>query len=454
MGRGHWRRHARGALGALVVVGLAIVGARLDLTEADALPPSLRPAAEAPRVLFLGDSIMDQQGNHAAFLLRQSGVDARVEARWGSTLFTAGQYDRGESRFTKPVNDRSTHWLSLAPQVLARHHPTLVVASLNHNYWIPVPTDARGEPIVDLRGPSARLMIDQQVRAFVQIVRGAGAELVWVAPTASATRVRDLWPSIKASLSRAGVDIIEPNLALSGNGGRRMTTKRDCAGKERALWFDDDIHLTRFGAGRSATGLARSIARHLSVSLLDASAPGEPAVAIVPVARGYYVVQCDGSVFRFGGAPAVGSARSRVVGGAAVVDARAGSDGGLWLVRADASVIGVETAGAPPVVDRRSLEESLSALTVFRDARVGFRVVTRLGDVREFAGAPDLGDAREVVSRDPIRRAFALAHPRPAVVDAAATAAGFLVVTENGEVIARGDAVLAGDTAHLALYTD
>src|SRR5512144_2137531 len=46
--------------------------------------PAARPRAH--RVLLLGDSVMDQQGSAAAFLLRQAGVDAHSVGLWGSGL--------------------------------------------------------------------------------------------------------------------------------------------------------------------------------------------------------------------------------------------------------------------------------------------------------------------------------------------------------------------------------
>lgn len=408
------------------------------------------------RVLFLGDSIMDQQGGHAAFLLRQSGIDARVEARWGSTLFTLGQYARGQTRYAKPSGDRATHWLSLVSGLLAGHEPALVVASLNHNYWLPLPTDAAGAPIVDLQSDAARRMIDQQVGAFVGLVRGAGAEVVWVAPTDSATRAPDLWPAIAATLGRLGVDVVDANAPLRDGRGGRAATARDCDGHDRALWFDDDVHLTRFGAGRSGTALARAVAARLGRPLRDASAPGEPTVAIVPARAGYYLVQCDGSVFRFGGAPELGSARSQVAGGPSVVAARLAPDGGLRLVRADGDVLDLGPGGpdgsgpAPPGLQ---LARPGSQPVLVTGATPGYWVVSSAGDVHALDGAPRVADAREVLPSDPVARAFALEHPRPAVTAAAAAGGGLLVVTENGEVTARGGARFAGDTAHLALYT-
>jgi hypothetical protein len=212
-----------------------------------------------------------------------------------------------------------------------------------------------------------------------------------------------------------------------------------------------DVHLTRLGAGLTGTELARQVAARLRTRLVDAAAPGAPTVAIVPVAGGYFVVQCDGSVFRFGAAPAVGSARSLVGRGAPVVDAVATPDGGLWLQRADGSTLGLGTELTPaqPFV----LTPAVGPLRIAAEPS-GSWTIDRRGRVVARGGAPALGDVTEVLPTEPFRRAWALAHPRPAVVDAVAVPGGFYAITENGEVLARGAAPFVGDTADLALYTD
>ena len=94
-------------------------------------------ATHKPRVLLMGDSVMDQQGNHAAFELRQAGVDARVVGFWGSSLLSRDQYDYGR---TIP----NGLWLARAAQEVATFNPEVVAVYLNHNYWPPFPRDAAG----------------------------------------------------------------------------------------------------------------------------------------------------------------------------------------------------------------------------------------------------------------------------------------------------------------------
>src|SRR4051794_13171753 len=73
---------------------------------------------EQPNVLLVGDSVLDQEGSHAAFLLRQNGIDARAVGYWGSSLLTREQYDMGKSRPTADHPDK-VHWLSIATDLIA-----------------------------------------------------------------------------------------------------------------------------------------------------------------------------------------------------------------------------------------------------------------------------------------------------------------------------------------------
>ena len=405
----------------------------------------------APSVLFLGDSVMDQQGNHAAFLLRQSGIESRVVARWGSTLFTPGQYRDGRPRFDRPAGDPSTHWLSLAPRVIDRYRPTHVVVELDHNYWRPA-TDRRGQPITDLRSASARALVDTQLRVFVRTIRSRGAQVLWVAPTPSDTiGARELWPLMREQLDRLRVPILDPNTEMRQRDGSRRAGARDCSGDLQPLFLPDRVHLTRFGAGVSGTALANLIAQRLRLRVIDAAAPGARAVALVPSPGGYHLVACDGSIFRFGDAPAIGSARSQIEGGPPVVDAHAAPEGGVWLLRADGSILAVGTNLLPPTPLVVPIETDAF---VVDDPAGGQRVIDRVGVVTELDGAVDLGDVVEELPDEPVRRAWAIAHPRPAVIAAVGVAGGFYAVTENGEVVVRGTATHHGDIADLALYTD
>ena len=120
--------------------------------------------ARRPRVLLIGDSILDQEGSAAAFVLRQAGVDAKAVAVWGSGVIGIDEYDYGK---TKP----SGYWLHRAKQLIAAFDPDVVGVYMNHSYWPPYPHDAAGNPINDLSSPSGQAMIAQQARALITILR-------------------------------------------------------------------------------------------------------------------------------------------------------------------------------------------------------------------------------------------------------------------------------------------
>src|SRR6476659_3456196 len=118
-------------------------------------PTSVAPhVAPAPRVLMIGDSVMDQQGQHAEFVLRQAGIDAKADALWGSSVLTRQDYDYGKS---KPNGG----WLKRAADDIASFDPDVVAVYLNHNYWPPYPRDAAGHLIdgpAPLSSPSGQAM--------------------------------------------------------------------------------------------------------------------------------------------------------------------------------------------------------------------------------------------------------------------------------------------------------
>ena len=441
-----------------MMVAFSLVGssaANVVRAEAAVTPSPLASAANRngvapPRIVFLGDSVMDQQGAHAVELLRAAGVAARVEARWGSTLFTPGQYRNGKPVPRRAAGDESIHWLSLGPQLVRRHRATHVIVELDHNYWKP-PTDSAGRPITDLDSPPARRMVRAQLSAFVGSLRAEGADVLWVAPTPSETVGRRLWPAMRTRLAELRVPVLDPNESVRRTNGAARAHTRTCTGETADLFLRDRVHLTRLGAGLTGTDLARDLAARLRIRLPDSAAPGQPAVAIVPVDSGYYIVQCDGSVFRFGAAPALRGAHSRIGAGAPVVDASAAPNGGLWLHRADGTTIGLGTTDEPPTP---YVARTKSQPLQFDAPTGGFWRVDRQGRITTHDGAIDLGNAVEVLPTDPFARAWAIEHPRPPVVDAAVGENGLYVLTENGEVVALGAARHFGDTADLAIYTD
>ena len=73
----------------------AAIAAGEESSSLESVPSPTQDAAPVARVLLMGDSVMDQQGSAAAFLLRQAGVNAQAIGLWGSGLLTADQYHDG-----------------------------------------------------------------------------------------------------------------------------------------------------------------------------------------------------------------------------------------------------------------------------------------------------------------------------------------------------------------------
>ena len=119
-------------------------------TASSTAPARSAPApvvTRRPRVLLIGDSILDQDGSAAAFELRQAGVDAKAVAVWGSGIIGIDAYDYGK---TKPAG----YWLHRAKQLVDAFDPDVVGVYMNHSYWPPYPRDAAGDPITELSSPS------------------------------------------------------------------------------------------------------------------------------------------------------------------------------------------------------------------------------------------------------------------------------------------------------------
>src|SRR5262249_36187241 len=128
---------------------------------------------------------------------------------------------------------------------------------------------------------------------------------------------------------------------LEGADGLRVETKPACDGRQQRVRPPNDLHLTRFGAGRAGTRLAEFAAALVHVNLRNNAAPGDRAAALVPTrdGRGYWLVGCDGSVYHFGTAPALEGERTTLAGHGGVIGAVATpAETGLWLVAADGTI--------------------------------------------------------------------------------------------------------------------
>jgi hypothetical protein len=313
---------------------------------------TVQASSPAPRVLLIGDSVMDQQGKHAEFVLRQAGIDARSIGLWGSSLLTRDQYDFGK---TKPNGG----WLGRAAAQIATFDPDVVAVYLNHNYWPPYPRDAAGHPIsgsgsAALWAPAGQAMLRTQASTLITILRARGARVYFVAPVPAgliANPDPDVWNPIWHGygpvLRAMHVPVIDSATGLRGANGLRVETRPSCTGAPERVRPAGDLHLTRYGAARAGTVLATALARAVGGSLAGNGAPGDHTTALVPTpdGHGYWLVGCDGSVYHFGTAAHLSGARSAITAHHGAAAAAATPDGrGLWLVATDGTIVSVGDA--------------------------------------------------------------------------------------------------------------
>jgi hypothetical protein len=349
----------------------------------------------APRVLILGDSIGDQHGSHAAFALREAGVDVEVVARWGGSLFTTDQYDYGATL----SNPSPESLMARATEAVVDFNPDLVAVYINHNYWPPFPHDAAGDRIVQ-GSPEFLAMAQTQLRALMPRLTQNRARVYLVEPfpygnipAASNT----IWNAYLALQPELGFGVIRAGQVLSTPEGQSFSELVDCAGNPASVEAADG-HLSYFGAGIMGTVTARALAETLGVSLAGTTGPAEPPVALLPAGVGYRVVTCDGATFRF--TPTVPS-----FGGIALGGGRAEGD----------PVVGATT-------------------TSF--GRQGW-LITRGGTVFPLGGTPHFGNA--ILSPGTGEEAVGIA--------AAPLARGYWVATSAGVVQGFGDVEVLGDLA-------
>jgi hypothetical protein len=476
-------RHPRLALFArfavlFVVIGTLLASAPIAFPTL-ARPSRIQPAATVnqKRVLLIGDSILDQQGNHAAFLLRQLGVDAKAIGIWGSGLLTRDQYDYG-------VTKRTGFWLRTAAHEIATFDPDVVAVYLNHNFWPPFPRDAAGNVINDLWSADGQSMVAQQARTLISELRARGAQVLFVSPVPAGpfdgrdpAATNAIWHGYVPVLRALRVPVIDSSQPIRTPTGHRSETEVSCRGREELVRPHDDLHLTRFGASLTGTALADQVSKVIHVSLLDEGAPGDHTAALVPTptGHGYWLVGCDGSVYHFGDAPQLDGARTGVTGHRGVVAAIATATGrGLWLVTTDGTIVPV--GDATPLTFDATSRSPITGASATPD-RQGIWATTDTGTVLVAGTATSFGSLQpgessaHIVDLDatptgqgywltatdgtPFAFGDALAFPAPdgpatgplAVRSFTPTADGLggWLARADGEVVALGDAQLLGD---------
>ncbi|HVJ97655.1 MAG TPA: hypothetical protein VNC41_12570 [Acidimicrobiia bacterium] len=350
-------------------------------------------AQPTDKVLLLGDSIMDQEGGPAAFALRQAGIDAEKIAYWGSGLLTRDQYENGKTRYGPPTaGSEDVHWLTKAKELVKAEQPGLVVVAMNHNLHAPYPTAADGHEIRSPRDPAAAEMIATQTRELLDILKGSRVAFVTPPPEPGEKKPADnpIWAAMLPVLQEENVDIIDITPAIAPD-GVRVESLPDCFGGPDRVRRAGEVHYERFGAGLAGTRLADGVAQLLGKDLPN-GAPGDHVVALVATesGEGYWVVQCDGSVFHFGDAPPITGVRgtkSPIVGAVRSFD-------GLWLVRRDGTIKSV--GGADDIAFEVKPTDDLVSATA-TPANDGIVALTNRGSVVSTNGdAPYPAVARAV----------------------------------------------------------
>jgi len=460
-------------------------------------------------VLFIGDSVLDQEGGAAAFLLRQRGIDSVKVAFWGSGLYTRDQYDMGHTILTATGAGNPVDWLTKATALIAQYRPELVVVALNHNHPTPYPRDAAGNDIAVISSPAGRAMVAEQTNALIDILERDGAQVMFVTPPPQghehAPADNPIWNATLPVLRARHIAVVDIAPAVSGRDGERVETLPDCRGDQVRVRTVNGVHYTRAGAARAGTVLADAVTARLRGRANGDAAPGDHTVALVPTAtgNGYWLVQCDGSIFHFGDAAAIsgvyGTGDEPIIGGVR-------APRGLWLVARDGRVIAAggapartlspasvrpfvavtatragdgliasnadgvlaSTGGARPSAPAglRHVDgltwfgNRLVFVTSDRGAAIagtpagtGTWVVETNGAVVAHGDAPNDGNAVRPPLRPDVARVLGSSIPPPVVAIAGSPLGGYWIVRDNGEVTARGGAPDLGGTNALALFT-
>lgn len=425
-----------------VALLLAAAGCTDDIPREEALATSTPPRlSNPPRVLLLGDSILDESGNHAAVALRNMGLDAYTYGVWGSSLFTRNQYDCGE---LQADSDRFS-WLGRASPLIDRIDPDLVFVYLNHNYGPDVPRtreqcEASSEESIALGSPEFARMTRTLLSEFLHRLRRRGARVFLLSPVpmdpdrpAAENPIFLAYLGLKEEL---GFGVLDAAQSIAAANGGRIESLPDCFGRSARVRPEHDLHLTYFGAGVMGSALANEIAKVLGLRTQGISAPAEQPVALASAETGYRSFTCDAASFAFGtgiinaGAAAYAPTRDALGPVVAAAGTRSGQGyaelfaSGRVLTFGDARDFG---SAKPPL----GPADAPSGIA-FTPSGAGYWVSRLDGNVEAFGDAPDFGDLE--LSSDPV--VGIAAHP---------STLGYWLVRANGAVHAFGNSEHFGD---------
>ncbi|MCZ7529929.1 MAG: hypothetical protein M5U31_06055 [Acidimicrobiia bacterium] len=270
------RRQGLVLVALLVVAGAFLMGTSTGspdtgrlVTSEPAAPPAgsgsltLSPGPgtepEPLRVLLIGDSIMENTGDHLLSELRRvlgDNVIVRVEGHPGSGLLTTEKFD----------------WQRRFDEMLAEFDPDIVVALFVGNYpteW-PYVIGLDGQPIL----PDSPEFHEAWRNAAVQITDRAvtnGASMWWITPPPMrdpgtwgqrAVDLAELYRSLVTSIPDA--EVIESASAVGGIDGGYVEELPDPeTGVLRTVRSADGLHLTSFGGRLLAAAITYNLVHRL-----------------------------------------------------------------------------------------------------------------------------------------------------------------------------------------------
>jgi hypothetical protein len=222
-----------GAVLAVVTVGLLA----LRLTG-----PRPSERGETPRVLLVGDSLLNEAGPAVRTGLEgMQVVDATVP---------------GSGLLTSPVD-----WITRIRHLLSRVHPSLVVASFIGN------EDRSASHLI----PNSRAYYvawNEAATRLTGVIRRSGARVYWVAqpPIArvnfyglASAQPRDLSRLYRRLGQRSGTRFVDGSASIASHDGTFAITKVVC-GRPRTLRLADGVHFTAAGAAWWGIHIAAKIA--------------------------------------------------------------------------------------------------------------------------------------------------------------------------------------------------
>ena len=231
-------------------IGVVLAVVAVGLMTVRVTGPRASERGENPRVLLVGDSLLNEASSAV-----QTGLD-------GMRVVDATV--PGSGLLTPPVD-----WITRIRQLLARVHPSLVVASFIGNF----------DRSVSRLTPNSRAYYaawNKAATRLTNVIRRSGARVYWVAqPPIARVNFYGLASAQPRALSRlyhrlggqSGSHFVDGSASIASNNGSFATTKVVC-GLPRTLRLADGVHFTAAGSAWWGIHIAALIA-HLEQQHID-----------------------------------------------------------------------------------------------------------------------------------------------------------------------------------------